>query len=73
MACDVFTVPTVPFRVRFVLMILAHARPAVVHGNVTAHPTAQWTAPQVVEAFPGDEAPCSLLRDRDNIYGTALR
>ena len=72
-ALDFFTVPTVTFRVLFVLVILAHERRRVVHVNVTAHPTAQWTAPQVVEAFPWDETPRDLLRDRDRIYGTTFR
>jgi transposase InsO family protein len=72
-ALDFFTVPTVTFRVLFVLVILAHERRRVVHFNVTEHPTAQWTAQQVVEAFPWDEAPRYLLRDRDCIYGAAFR
>jgi putative transposase len=45
----------------------------VVHFNITAHPTAQWTAQQVVEAFPWDKAPRSLLRDRDRLDGAAFR
>jgi putative transposase len=68
-----FTVPTVTSRVLFVLVILAHERRRVVHCNVTEHPTAQWTAQQLVEAFPWDEAPRYLLRDRDRIYGAAFR
>jgi putative transposase len=68
-ALDFFTVPTVTFRVLFVLVILAHQRRRVVHVNVTEHPTAVSTAQQVVEAFPWDEAPRYLLRDRDRIYG----
>jgi putative transposase len=59
--------------VLFVLVILAHDRRQVVHFNVTEHPTAEWTAQQVVEAFPWDEAPRYLLRDGDRIYGTAFR
>src|SRR5262249_25363322 len=58
---------------RFVLVILAHARRRVVHFNMTEHPTAQWTAQQVIEAFPWDGAPRYLLRDRDRIYGAAFR
>jgi hypothetical protein len=69
-ACDFFTVPTVTFRVLFVCVILAHERRRIVHFNVTEHPTAQWTAQQIVEAFPWDEAPQYLLRDRDCIYGS---
>jgi putative transposase len=72
-ALDFFVVPTVTFRVLFVLVILAHGRRRVVHFHVTEHPTAQWTAQQVVEAFPWDEAPRYLLRDRDRIYGAAFR
>jgi putative transposase len=52
-------------RVLFVLVVLAHDRRRVVHFNVTAHPTAGWTAQQIVEAFPGDTAPAYLLHDRD--------
>jgi transposase InsO family protein len=72
-ALDFFTVPTVTFRVLFVLVILAHERRRVVHVNVTEHPTAEWAAQQVVEAFPWDETPRYLLRDRDRIYGAAFR
>jgi putative transposase len=69
-ACDFFTVPTVTFRVLFVFIILAHERRRIVHFNVTEHPTAPWTAQQMVEAFPWAEAPRYLLRDRDGIYGS---
>ena len=72
-AMDFFVVPTVTFKVLFVLVILAHARRRIVHCNVTEHPTAPWTAQQLVEAFPWDEAPRYLLRDRDRIYGAAFR
>jgi transposase InsO family protein len=66
-------VPTVTSKVLFVLLILAHERRHVAHFHVTEHPTAQWTAQQVVEAFPWDKAPRYLLRDRDRIYGTVFR
>jgi putative transposase len=72
-ALDFFVVPTVTFRVLFVLVILAHERRRVVHFNVIEHPTAQWAAQQVVEAFPWDEAPRYLLRDRNRIYSAAFR
>ncbi|MDH3604147.1 MAG: integrase [Candidatus Tectomicrobia bacterium] len=72
-ACDFFTVPTVDFRVLFVFIMLAHDRRRIVHFNITEHPTAQWTAQQVVEAFPWDTAPRYLLRDRDSIYGAAFQ
>jgi putative transposase len=72
-ALDFFVVPTVTHKVLFVLLILAHERRRVVHVNITEHPTAQWTAQQVVEAFPWGEAPRYLLRDRDRIYGPMFR
>ena len=70
---DFFTVPTAKFRILFVLVILSHSRRRVVHFNVTAHPTANWTAQQIIEAFPWDTAPKYLLRDRDSIYGAYFR
>jgi putative transposase len=70
---DFFVVPTVTCRVLFVLVILAHHRRRVVHVNVTEHPTAAWTAQQVIDAFPWDEAPRYLLRDRDRVYGASFR
>jgi putative transposase len=66
---DFFTVPTVGFKVLCVLVVLAHARRRIVHFNVTEHPTAQWTAQQLVEAFPWETAPRYLLRDRDAVSG----
>src|SRR5262249_11921365 len=66
---DFFTVPTVTFKVLFVFVVLAHHRRRVVHCNVTHAPTAQWTAQQLLEAFPWDTAPRYLLRDRDAVYG----
>jgi transposase InsO family protein len=70
---DFFTVPTVRLRVLFVLVVLAHHRRRVVHFNVTEHPTAHWTAQQIVDAYLDDSAPSYLLRDRDSIYGHAFR
>src|SRR2546422_11691720 len=70
---DFFTVPTVRLRVLFVLVVLAHHRRRGVHCNVTEHPTAHWTAQQLVDTFPDDSAPLYLLRDRDSIYGQAFR
>ena len=63
---DFFTVPTVSFRILFVFLVLKHDQRRIVHFNVTEYPTAQWTAQQLVEAFPWDE-PRYLLRDRDTI------
>ncbi len=70
---DFFTVPTARLRVLFVLVVLAHHRRRVVHFNVTEHPTAAWTAQQIVDAFPDDSAPSYLLRDRDQVYGEQFR
>src|SRR3989442_2330786 len=70
---DFFTVPTAGLRVLFVLVVLAHDRRRVLHFNVTEHPTAAWTAQQIVDAFPDDSAPSYLLRDRDKIYGHSFR
>lgn len=61
------------FRVLSVLVILVHERRRVIHFNITEHPSAAWTAQQVIEAFPWDEAPRYLLRDRDCIYGADFR
>jgi putative transposase len=49
-ALDFFTVPTATFRVLFVLLVLSHGRRRLVHFNVTEHPTAEWTARQLLEA-----------------------
>jgi len=68
-SCDFFTVPTATFKVLFVFIILAHDRRRIVHVNITEHPTAKWTAQQMIDAFPWDTAPRYLLRDRDSIYG----
>jgi putative transposase len=70
---DFLTVPTATFRVLYVIVVLAHNRRRVVHFNVTAHPTAAWTAQQIIEAFPEETAPRFLLRDRDRIYGEEFR
>ena len=72
-AIDFFIVPTATFRVLFVFLVLAHDRRRIIHFNVTEHPTAQWTAQQLVEAFPFDTAPRYLLRDGDGIYGDRVR
>ncbi len=70
---DFFTVPMATFRIAYVFLVLRHDRREVVHFNVTEHPTAQWTAQQMVEAFPWEPAPHYLQRDRDKIYGASFR
>ena len=69
---DFFTVPTATFRVLFVFIVLRHDRRRLVHFNVTDHPSAAWTAQQIVEAFPWDSAPRYVLRDRDRIYSPSF-
>jgi len=66
---DFFTVPTIRFQVLYVFLVLAHDRRGILHVAVTVHPTAEWTAPQLREAFPWGTAPQYLLRDRDRIFG----
>ncbi len=70
---DFFTVPTASFRILYVFLVLRHERREVAHFNVTEHPTAQWTAQQMVEAFPWDPPPKYVVRDRDQIYGETFR
>src|SRR5712691_4082298 len=66
-AADFFVVPTATCRLLFVLVLLAHDRRRIRHVAVTAHPTAAWTAQQLREAFPWDEAP-RYLHDRDHAF-----
>ncbi len=66
---DFFVVPTIRFQILYVFLVLAHERRRILHFAVTAHPTAEWTAQQMREAFPWDEVPRYLLRDRDRIFG----
>jgi putative transposase len=68
-AIDFFVVPTATFRLLYCFVVLSLERRRVVHFNVTANPSAQWTTQQVIEAFPFDSAPRFLMRDRDGIYG----
>jgi len=73
-ACDFFVVPTLSFRLLFCFVVLSHDRRRIVHFNVTANPSAEWTAQQIVEAFPGDgPIPRFFIRDRDGIYGGYFR
>jgi hypothetical protein len=69
---DFFTVPTIRFQVLYVFLVLAHDRRRILHFAVTAHPTAEWTAQQLREAFPWDSASRFLLRDRDRIFGSGF-
>ncbi|HTG02853.1 MAG TPA: integrase core domain-containing protein [Bradyrhizobium sp.] len=71
-AMDFLIVPTVGFRLHFVLVILRHERRRLISLSVTAHPTAEWIARQITDAFPWDEAPDYMIRDRDGSYGQAV-
>lgn len=68
-AIDFLTVPTVTFKTLYVFIVLSLDRRRVVHFHVTRHPTADWTALQLTQAFPFETAPKYLIRDRDGIYG----
>ena len=72
-AVDFFTVPTAAFRVLYVFVVLSIDRRRVLHFHVTTCPSAEWTAQQVIEAFPFATAPRFLMRDRDGIYGEYFR
>src|SRR5512139_2916405 len=71
-AMDFLIVPTVGFRLLFVLVILRHERRRLISLSVTDHPTADWIARQLTDAFPWDEAPDYIIRDRDGCYGRAI-
>jgi putative transposase len=70
---DFFTVPTIRFQVLHVFLVLAHDRRRIVHVNVTAHPTAEWTTQQLRDAFPWNQVPRYLLRDRDQIFSPTFQ
>jgi hypothetical protein len=69
---DFLIVPTIGFRLLFVLVILKHQRRRLISLSVTADPTAEWIARQITDAFPWNEAPDYLIRDRDASYGYAV-
>src|SRR5437879_10666323 len=71
-AMDLFVVPTIGFDLLYAFVIIRLDRRDLVWINVTANPTAEWVARQITEAFPWDEAPRHLIRDRDRIYGSVV-
>ena len=71
-AMDLFVVPTIGFTLLYAFVIVRLGRRELVWINVTTNPTAEWIARQVTEAFPWDDAPQYLIRDRDRIYGTIV-
>src|SRR5262245_28063520 len=72
-AIDLLVVPTIGFRLLYCLVIMGHGRRNLVRHAITAHPTAEWVAQQIVEAFPWDEAPKYLVRDRDAVFGQIVK
>ena len=72
-AMDLFVVPTIGFKLLYGLMIVRLDRRDLVWINVTTNPTAEWVARQITEAFPWDEAPRYMIRDRGRIYGAVVR
>ena len=71
-AMDLFIVPTIGFDLLYAFVIVRLDRRDLVSINVTANPTAEWIARQITEAFPWNDAPQYLIRDRDRIYGTIV-
>ena len=71
-AMDLLVVPTIGFQLLYAFVILKQDRRRFVSVNVTGHPTAEWVARQILDAFPWDEAPQYMIRDRDTIYGNAV-
>ena len=69
---DLFVVPTIGFDLLYAFVIVRLDRRDLVWINVTANPTAEWVARQITEAFPWDNAPRYLIRDRDCIYGAVV-
>ena len=68
-AMDLLIVPTIGFDLLYALVIIRLQRRDLVWINVTTHPTAEWIAHQITEAFPWNDAPQYLVRDRDRVYG----
>jgi hypothetical protein len=69
---DLFVVPTISFRLLYGLLILEHGRRELLWMGVTAHPTAEWIACQLTEAYGWQRAPRYIIRDRDRVYGYAV-
>jgi transposase InsO family protein len=72
-AIDLFVVPILTFERLFAVLVLGHDRRQLLWFEVTRHPTAEWLARQITEAFPWASAPAYLVRDNDRAYGHAFR
>ena len=70
---DFLVVPTIRFERLFAFVVLSHARRQIAHIAVTRHPTSDWIAQQIIEAFPWDTAPEMLMRDNDRSYGKSFK
>jgi hypothetical protein len=70
---DLLVVPTIGFRLLYAFVIIRHDRRQIVSIAITSHPTSEWIARQITDAFPWPAAPRYLLRDRDGIYGHIVR
>ncbi len=66
---DFFVVPTINFKLLFVLVVMSHERRKTIHFNVTSSPSAAWTGQQIIKAYPWDYVPKYLIQDNDSIYG----
>jgi putative transposase len=71
-ACDFCVAITATFRLLYVFVVMEHASRRLLHINVTAHPTAEWTLQQLREALPSDHTYRFLIHDRDAIFSQAL-
>src|ERR1700730_9950204 len=71
-AMDLFVVPTIGFDLLYAYIIVRLDRREMVWISVTTHPTTEWIARQIIEAFPWNEAPRYMIRDRDRIYGPVV-
>ncbi len=71
-AMDLFVVPTIGFDLLYAFVIVRLGRRDLTWINVTTNPTAEWIARQLTEAFPWEDAPRYIIRDRDGVYGTTV-
>ena len=69
---DLFLIPTISFRLLYGFLILRHSRRELLWLGVTAHPSAEWVARQLTEAYGWQQAPRYIIRDRDCVYGAVL-
>ena len=69
---DLFVVPTISFRLLYGFLVLRHSRREILWLGVTAHPSAQWIARQLSEAYGWQQAPQYIVRDRDCVYALSV-